>query len=269
MLWLQALAVGAGGLAQVLGAVAAEVGQRGEIHPLGNLGERQAVVVEQFLEDGHGVAVDVGGDAVARHALDGRRQVLGRHVQAFGIVAHVALGAADTRGEQGHQLLDDVGGAVGMPVGGFALGMCLKDVIHHRQAQAAHQLVVELLVSVFHAFPQAVKILQQMAGLFIGERDDGILIQRDAAADTVVVSGQQVLQELVVGGKPLDLHLGWCSQVLDSVRHGDDHQVVFHDVITPLVEHKTALARQAQQVHAGVAQLRGVHPVEIVGILEI
>jgi len=40
-------------------------------------------------------------------------------------------------------------------------------------------------------------------------------------------------------------------------------------VVTVLVEHKTALTRSAQQVHAGVAQLRGVHPVEIGGILEI
>ena len=70
-LGLEALAVTAGGLAKVLGAVAAEVAQGGEIHVLGDLGERQAFVIQEVFQDGDGVAVDVGGDAVAGHALDG------------------------------------------------------------------------------------------------------------------------------------------------------------------------------------------------------
>ena len=46
LLWLQALAVLAGGLAEVFGAVAAEVRERGEIHQFGYLGERQTLVTQ-------------------------------------------------------------------------------------------------------------------------------------------------------------------------------------------------------------------------------
>ena len=49
LLGLEALAVVAGRLAEVLGAVAAEVGERGEVHALGDLGERQALVVEKVF----------------------------------------------------------------------------------------------------------------------------------------------------------------------------------------------------------------------------
>ena len=41
LLWLKAQAIFAGRLAEVLGAVAAEVGERGEIHHVGYLGERE------------------------------------------------------------------------------------------------------------------------------------------------------------------------------------------------------------------------------------
>ena len=60
---LEAAAVVAGRLAEVLGAVAAEVAQRGEVHPVGYLRERQAFVVEVFLQDGHRGAVDEAADA--------------------------------------------------------------------------------------------------------------------------------------------------------------------------------------------------------------
>ena len=46
LLRLQALAVLAGRLAKVLGAVAAEVREGGKIHPFGYLGERQALVIQ-------------------------------------------------------------------------------------------------------------------------------------------------------------------------------------------------------------------------------
>ena len=55
---LEAAAVVAGRLAEMLGAVAAEIGERGEVHPVGYLRERQAFVVEVFLQDGHRGAVD-------------------------------------------------------------------------------------------------------------------------------------------------------------------------------------------------------------------
>jgi hypothetical protein len=40
-------------------------------------------------------------------------------------------------------------------------------------------------------------------------------------------------------------------------------------MITMLVEHKTPLPRLAKQMHASVAQLSGIHPVEVGGIMEI
>ncbi len=54
----------------MLGAVAAEVGQRGEVHQLGNLAEGQALIGEIIFYDGYGVAVDVAADAVPRHPFD-------------------------------------------------------------------------------------------------------------------------------------------------------------------------------------------------------
>ena len=64
-----------------------------------------------------------------------------------------------------------------MPVRGVPLRVCLEDVIHHRQAEAAHQFTIELQVAVFHAVAQAMKILQQVAGLLIRQSDDWVLIQ--------------------------------------------------------------------------------------------
>ena len=59
------------------------------------------------------------------------------------VVAHIALCAADAGGEKCHELLDDVGCPVSMRVCGFSLGMGIEDVVHHRQAEAAHQVAVE------------------------------------------------------------------------------------------------------------------------------
>ena len=44
------------------------------------------------------MAVDVRGDAVARHALDGGREILRRHIKPFGIVTHITLRATDAIG---------------------------------------------------------------------------------------------------------------------------------------------------------------------------
>ena len=60
-----------------------------------------------------------------------------------------------------------------------------------------------------------------------------------------------------------------CRKVLHLVRHRYYHQVVFDNVIAMLVEYKAAFASHAEQVHAGVAQLIGIHPVEVCGILKI
>ena len=73
---LQTLPVVAGRLSEVLGAVAAEITQRGEVHLVGNLRERQLLVVEVFLQDGHRVAVDETTDAVSCDSLNCGGEVL-------------------------------------------------------------------------------------------------------------------------------------------------------------------------------------------------
>ena len=184
---LEAAAVVARRLSEVLGAVAAEVAQRAEVHLVGNLRERKTLVVEIFLQDRHRVAVDEAADAVAGDSLDGGGKVLRRHVQPPCIVAHFAFGAADTGGEQVGQLPDDIGGAVAVGIGGLAAGVKLEDVVYHRQAEAPHHLAVEEQVAVVHAVAQAVEVLQQDFRLPVVNLDDGVLVEADAAPDAVVV----------------------------------------------------------------------------------
>ena len=243
---LEAAAVVAGRLAEVLGAVAAEIGERGEVHVVGNLGERQAFVVEVFLQYGHRGAVDEAADAVPCHALDGSGEIFGRDVEALGIVAHVAFRAADAGGKQVCQLPDDICCAVAVCVGGLALGVELEDVVYHGQAEAPHHLSVEEQIAVVEAVSQTVEILQHDGRLAVIDFNDGILVEADAAPDAVVVRWQQSTKELVVGGEPLHLHAGSRREVLRpcGVRH--HHQVVLHDVVASFVEHKAPFARRAQ-----------------------
>ena len=121
-----------GRLTEVLGAVAAEIAQRGEVHAVGDLGEREALVIQKAFQDGHGGAIDITTDTVARHAFDRSGKVLRRDVQPLGIVAYLTLGATDAGGEQVGQLTDNVGGSVAVEIGGITLCMRLEDVIHHR-----------------------------------------------------------------------------------------------------------------------------------------
>ena len=81
-----------------------------------------------------------------------------------------------------------------------------------------------------------------MTGLFVGEFYDGVFVQRDTATDAVVVRRQQVLQELIVGRKPLHLYVSMSGEVAHTIRIRNHHQVVLHDVIAMLIEHKTAFA---------------------------
>ena len=140
---LQTPPILAGRLSEVLGAITAEIAQRGEVHAVGYLGERQALVIQKAFQDGHGGTVDVTADTMARHAFDRGGEVFRRDIQSLGIVTHLALGATDASGEQVGQLTDDVGGAVAVGVGGITLGVRLEDVVHHRQAKTPHQFVVE------------------------------------------------------------------------------------------------------------------------------
>ena len=253
----------------MLGAVAAEVRERGEIHQFGYLGERQTLVTQIVFSYGYCMAVEVGGDAVARPTLAGGREVFGRHVQTLGIVAHIAFCTTDAGSEQCHKLFHDISRAVAVSVGGIALGMRLEDVIHHRQTETAHQFSVEEQVAIVHAVTQSVEVGKQKAGLFICKSDDRVLVQRDAATDAVVIRWQQVLQELIVSRKPLHLHVGMRRNITDAGGHGYHYQIVLHDVIAPLIEYKTALASRAEQVHTGVAQLWRIHRQEVGGIHKI
>ena len=121
-------------------------------------------------------------------------------------------------------------------------------------------------MAVIHAVVKTMEVIKQMSCLCICQFDDGVLVQRDTATDAVVVRRQQVLQELVIGSKPLHLQVCMSRQVADTIGHRYHNQVVFHDVIAMLVEHKTCLTCRAKQMHAGVAQLTGIHPVEVCGI---
>ena len=88
-----------GRLTEVLGAVAAEIAQRGEVHAVGDLGEREALIIQKAFHDGHSGAVDITADAVARHAFDCGGEIFRRDVQPLGIVTHLPLCAADAGSE--------------------------------------------------------------------------------------------------------------------------------------------------------------------------
>ena len=78
-----------------------------------------------------------------------------------------------------------------MRICGFPLGMSLEDVVHHCQAETAHQFTMEQKVTVVHAVTQPMEVIKQMSCLFIRQFDDGVLVQRDTATDAVVVRWQQ------------------------------------------------------------------------------
>ena len=166
---------------------------------------------------------------------------------------------ADASGKQVGQLTDDDGGAVAVGVGGVAPGVELEDVVHHRQAEASHHLAVEKQVAVVEAVAQAVEVIQQDFRLAVVDLDDGVLVEADAAPDAVVVRRQQALQKLVFGGEPLHLHPRCRREVLSPVGVWNHHQVVLHDMVAPLVEHKAPFTGRAQQVHTGASQLRRIH----------
>ena len=253
----------------MLGAVAAEVGEGGEIHAVGYLRQREALVVEVFLQDGYGGAVDETADAVPGHALDGGGEVLGRDIEALGKVTHLALRAADACREQVRQLTDDVGRAVAVSVSGLAPGMELEDVVYHGQAEAPHHFAVEQQMAVVKTVSQAVEILQHDGRLAVVELDDGVLVEADAATDAVVVRWQEAVQVLLFGGEPFHLHPVCGGDILCPVGLRHHHQVVLHNVVALPVEHKTAFPRRAEQVHAGVPQLRRVHAEEICRVLKV
>ena len=150
-----------------------------------------------------------------------------------------------------------------MGICGFLLGMGFEYVVYHRQAETAHQFAIELYMAVVLAVTKTMEVIKQMSCLFICQFDNGVLVQSDTATDAVVVRRQQVLKKLLISSKPFYLQVIMCRQIADTIRHRYHHHVVFDNVVAMLVEHKTCLTCQAKQVHAGVAQLMGIHPVEV------
>src|SRR3712207_7931913 len=65
----------------MLRAVSAEVRQRGKVHGIGNLHQRELFVVEVFAENRNSDAVDVGTNGVSRGSLHGAREVFQRYMQ--------------------------------------------------------------------------------------------------------------------------------------------------------------------------------------------
>ena len=129
---LQTSPIFAGRLSKMFGAISTEITQRGKVHAVGDLGERQALVVQKAFQDGHCGTVDVTADTMASHAFDRGREIFRRDVQPLGIVAYLALGATDAGGEQVGQLTDDIGRSVAVGIGGITLCVRLEDVVHHR-----------------------------------------------------------------------------------------------------------------------------------------
>jgi len=256
-------------LSEVLGAITTEVTQRGEIHAVGDLCEREAFIVQKAFQDRHGGTVDVTADTMASHAFDRSGEVFRRDVQPLGVIAHFALGAADAGGEQVGQLTDDVGGAVAVGIGGLTASMDLEDVVHHRQAETPHHLAVKEQVAVVEAVAQAMEVLQQDLCLTVVELNDRVLVKADAAPDTVVVRRKQPSKELVVGDEPLHLHPWSGREVPGTGRIGHHHKVVFRYVVTFFVEHETTFTGSANQVHAGVGKFRRVHRQEIRRVLKV
>ena len=63
-------------LPQVFCAVAAKIAQRGEVHAVGNLGERQALVVQKAFQDGYSGSVNIATDTVPCHTFNRVGEVL-------------------------------------------------------------------------------------------------------------------------------------------------------------------------------------------------
>ena len=47
-----------------------------------------------------------------------------------------------------------------MRVCGFSLGMGLEDIVHHRQAETAHQFAIELYMAVVLAVTQPMEVIK-------------------------------------------------------------------------------------------------------------
>ena len=124
-------------------------------------------------------------------------------------------------------------------------------------------------MAVAEAITETVEVGKQDSSLLIGEFDDRVLVERDASSDAVVIRRQKVLQELVICGKPLYLHLWNGNKSLCATRIWHHHQIVFFNLVAFRVKYKAAFAFRAEQMHTSVAQSWVIDPEEIRSVLKI
>jgi hypothetical protein len=112
-------------------------------------------------------------------------------------------------------------------------------------------------------FSQPANVIKKTPCIFIRKRDNRVVVEAYATTNTVVVGGQQSVEELVAGGKPFHTGTFRCSDIADFVWVGDHHEIVFEDMEALSVEHETALALRADEVDTTSAQLFGVDSVKV------
>ena len=264
---LQARAVLRGRNAEVLGAIAAEIGQGTEVHGVGNLRQREAAVVEVVLENRDGVAVDERENVGARRAFHDFGKVFGRHVQLPGVIFHGALRAASAGRKQADEFLNHVASAVGAVLCLVSAGMDGEQVVHHQAADAAdHLLKKEVGAGLFHAVGEQTDVGQKQLGLVGCGMDDGVGVEADAPTNGKTVGGQLVVEEVVGGGEVLDFQIWTGAQVLQSVGQGQNQDVAGTKVKAFVVEHEAAFALQTEQMGAGAVQPCMVDALKISGI---
>ena len=130
-------------LSQMFFAVSAEIGQGIEIHPVRYLRKRIARIVQVFLEDGYGMPVNIGHDRMSGQSFYRGGEIFLRNIQLIGIPAYRALRARISFGEKPHQFVYDEPGTFRRSISAIPLAVEGEDVVHHRQAETAHQLPVE------------------------------------------------------------------------------------------------------------------------------
>ena len=266
--WLQTFPILLRRHSQMLFAVATEVGESLKIHHFSYLRSRQPLVVEQVFEDWHGLAVDVRRYAVARQSADGGRQIFGRYVEPASEIRHLALGAANARSEQVHQAFDNVARPLGVFGGAIIFGMEFKNVVNHRQAQAAHYLGVETQFGVVEPFADAVEVAQKAVGISVRKRNYGVGVEADTAANAVVVGRQQTLQKTVGRGKPLNGSIFCSFYLFDFQRRRNHYKRISLNAEILSVKLETAATIGANQMQAAIRQRFAVDSAEIDGVCE-
>ena len=238
--------------------IAAKIRQRREIHLLAYLRQRQIAVFQVVGYHRHGLSVYQIRYAAPRVVFDCLRKVLCRYIQLFGIVRHFAIAFAASCREQRQQAADDVRRAFRSCHAVVELGVKLEQVVHHRQRQTAHQLVVEKVMRVVLPFADAVDIGQKPHGIIRRKRHHGILEQTDTSAHAVVVGRQQVVDKFGLYGDELHTNISRLNLAHQfGVRyHGN---LVAPDIGNTVIVAERAAARKTYQVDNPPVEAFGVY----------